>query len=113
MWTWGRAQLAVTLARAATGVLAFSGAAMGAEASVRADLAVQYYDVLSPYGDLVVQRRRYTHTLELDVADIDGDRDYYAPELRFHTRLRLDADFGQFGYERNPDALGRYPPGSV
>lgn len=111
MWTWGRAQLAVTLARAATGVLAFSGAAMGAEASVRADLAVQYYDVLSPYGDLVVQRRRYTHTLELDVADIDGDRDYYAPELRFHTRLRLDADFGQFGYERNPDALGRYTPG--
>ncbi|HEY6727738.1 MAG TPA: hypothetical protein VI197_27070 [Polyangiaceae bacterium] len=111
MWTWGRAQLAVTAACAASCVLGASGSGVAAEAAVRADLTAQYYDVLSPYGDPVMQRRRYTHTLDLDVADIDGDTSYRAPELAFRTRLRLDADFGQFGYERDPEALGRYAPG--
>lgn len=111
MWTWGRAQLAVISACSASYVLAVSGASIAAEAAVRADLTAQYYDVLSPYGDPVLQRRRYTHTLDLDVSDIDGDTSYYAPELAFHTRLRLDADFGQFGYERDPQNLGRYAPG--
>ncbi|HEU5074433.1 MAG TPA: hypothetical protein VFU02_09675 [Polyangiaceae bacterium] len=111
MWTWGRAQLVAAGACSGVCVLSASGAGMAAEAAVRSDLTAQYYDVLSPYGDPVVQRRRYTHTLDLDVSDLDGDTSYHAPELAFHTRLRLDADFGQFGTERDPEALGRYAPG--
>ena len=111
MWICRRAPLARASACVGACLFAASGASEAAEAAVRADLTAQYYDVPSPYGDPVVQRRRYTHTLDLDVADIDGDASYAAPELTFRTRLRLDADFGQFGTERDPDDLGHYTPG--
>jgi len=111
MWTWGRVELAVASACSTACVLLVSGVGEAAEAAVRADLTAQYYDVPSPYGDPVVQRRRYTHTLDLDVSDIDGDTSFDAPELVFRTRLRLDADFGQFSNERDPEDLGSYAPG--
>lgn len=92
-------------------VLGLSRPSLGADAQVQADLTAQYYDVLSPYGSPVVPRRRYTHTLGLDVSDIDGETGFLAPELTFRSRLRLDADFGQYGAERDPEQLDQYIPG--
>src|SRR6187402_3411276 len=111
MWIRGDALPAVTSVCACAMVLAIVVPGVAAETAVRTDMAAQYYDVLSPYGEPVVSRRRYTHTLDLDVSDIDGDQSYSAPELTFRTRLRLDADFGQFGSERDSEDLGRYVPG--
>ncbi len=92
-------------------VASFSRRAVSAETRVQADFTAQFYDVVSPWGDPVVRRRRYTHTLALDVSDIDGAHEYRSPELAFHTRMRLDADLGQYGAERDPDQLNRYIPG--
>lgn len=85
--------------------------ALPAEAEVHADFHAQLYDAISPWGEPVVRFRRYTNTLGLDVSDIDGVQGFFAPELVFRTRLRLDADLGQAGAERNPDQLDRYVPG--
>ena len=88
-----------------------AGDACALESEVHSELNVQLYDVMSPYEQPVVRRRRYTHTLGLDVSDIDGDTGYAAPELVFRSRLRLDADLGQTLGERAATDLDRYVPG--
>lgn len=93
------------------GVLGLSRSSSAADAEVSADMTVQYYDVLSPYGSPAVPRRRYTNTLGLDVSDIDGESGFLSPELSFRSRLRFDADFGQYGSEHDPDQLDQYIPG--
>ena len=88
-----------------------SEAVLAAEAEVNADFNAQLYDAISPWGEPVVRFRRYTNTLGLDVSNIDGVEGFFAPELVFRSRLRLDADLGQGGAERNPEQLDRYIPG--
>ena len=79
---------------------------------VDATLDAQFYSLQSPYGSPLVQRRRYTQTLALNLYDLQADRRPLGPTLAFKSRMRLDADFGQRPEERNPDSAS-YIPGLV
>jgi hypothetical protein len=81
------------------------------EAQVNASLDAQFYTLRSPYGDPVVRRRRYTQTLGVSVYGLGGDMGSESPSLSFRARMRLDADFGQDGRERDPGNDERYIPG--
>ncbi|HMJ14144.1 MAG TPA: hypothetical protein VK524_22155 [Polyangiaceae bacterium] len=81
------------------------------EAQVNASVDAQFYTLRSPYGDPIVRRRRYTQTLGVTVYGLGGDVVSDAPRLSFRARMRLDADLGQEGRERNPDDAARYVPG--
>jgi hypothetical protein len=81
------------------------------EAQVNASVDAQFYTLRSPYGDPVVRRRRYTQTLGVSVYGIGGDTGVDSPALTFRARMRLDADFGQDGRERDPENDQRYIPG--
>jgi len=82
------------------------------QTEVDATLDAQFYSLQSPYGSPLVQRRRYTQTLALNLYDLQADRQPLGPKLSFKSRLRLDADFGQRPEERNPDTSA-YVPGLV
>ena len=82
------------------------------QSEVDATLDAQFYSLQSPYGSPLLQRRRYTQTLALNLYDIQADRRPLGPTLSFKSRLRLDADFGQRPEERNPDSSS-YIPGLV
>jgi len=79
---------------------------------VDATLDAQFYSLQSPYGSPLLQRRRYTSTLALNLYDLQTDRKPLGPTLSFKSRLRLDSDFGQRPEERNPDSSS-YIPGLV
>jgi len=85
--------------------------ALAYEAEVSATSDAQFYTLRSPWGDPVVRRRRYTQSLALHVTDIQGDYVPFGPQLSFKARLRLDADFGKEGYERDPNLPGTFVPG--
>ena len=79
------------------------------QTEVDATLDAQFYSLQSPYGSPLVQRRRYTQTLALNLYDIQTDRRPLGPTLSFKSRLRLDSDFGQRPEERNPDTSSYIP----
>ncbi len=85
-------------------------AARAYETEVDATLDAQFYSLQSPYGSPLVQRRRYTQTLALNLYDLQTDRVPLGPSLTFKSRLRLDSDFGQRPEERDPDSSS-YVPG--
>jgi hypothetical protein len=87
-------------------------AARAYESEVDATLDAQFYSLQSPYGSPLLQRRRYTQTLALNLYDLQADRVPLGPTLTFKSRLRLDSDFGQRPEERNPDSSS-YVPGLV
>jgi hypothetical protein len=95
----------------ALGLSAVPRTAAAYEAEVDAATDAQFYTLQSPWGEPLVRRRRYTQTLGLAVYDIQGGGEPYGPELSFRARMRLDADFGQDGAERNPNQLDRFVPG--
>jgi len=82
------------------------------KSEIDATLDAQFYSLQSPYGNPLVQRRRYTQTLALNLYDIQADRRPLGQTLSFKSRLRLDSDFGQRPEERNPDSAS-YIPGLV
>ncbi|HEX3854604.1 MAG TPA: hypothetical protein VHW01_26755, partial [Polyangiaceae bacterium] len=85
-------------------------AAQAYQTEVDATLDAQFYSLQSPYGSPLIQARRYTQTLALNLYDLQTDRVPLGPQLTFKSRLRLDTDFGQRPEERNPDS-GSYVPG--
>ena len=85
-------------------------AANAYQSEVDATLDAQFYSLQSPYGSPLIQARRYTQTLALNLYDLQTDRAPLGPQLTFKSRLRLDTDFGQRPEERNPDS-GSYVPG--
>jgi hypothetical protein len=80
------------------------------QAEVDATLDAQFYSLQSPYGSPLVQRRRYTQTLALNLYDIQRDRAPLGPSLSFKSRLRLDSEYGLRPEEQNPDSSS-YVPG--
>jgi hypothetical protein len=80
------------------------------ETEVDATFDAQFYSLQSPYGSPLLQRRRYTQTLALNLYDLQTDRVPLGPSLTFKSRLRLDSDFGQRPEERDPDSSS-YVPG--
>lgn len=80
------------------------------ESEVDATFDAQFYSLQSQYGSPLVQRRRYTQTLALNLYDLQTDRLPLGQTLSFKSRLRLDTDFGQRPEERDPDSAA-YVPG--
>src|SRR5450432_596929 len=91
-------------------LLCGSRTAKAYQSEVDATLDAQFYSLQSPYGSPLIQARRYTQTLALNLYDLQTDRVPLGPQLTFKSRLRLDTDFGQRPEERNPDS-GSYVPG--
>ncbi len=101
----------------ATPTLFATGAADASDAEVTSDTAAQFYDVRSPSGGVVLQRRRVTSTLGLGVYDLLGNHEtpqahgHTEPDLLFRARLRYDADYGANSAQANPDDFARLVPG--
>jgi hypothetical protein len=76
--------------------LTLSAGARAVEPEVTGDATGQFYDVRSPTGETVLERRRVTATLGVSGYDLlppDPDN-RGGPELTFRARLRYDADYG-------------------
>lgn len=65
-----------------------------ADFEVQADTALQGYEVASPWGDVVLQRRRFLQTVGLGVYNLQGNHHPGEADYRIVVRMRLDADFG-------------------
>lgn len=68
--------------------------ARATEFEVQADTALQGYEVASPWGDVVLQRRRFLQTVGLGVYNLQGKNRPGEADFRVVMRMRLDADFG-------------------
>ncbi len=68
--------------------------AAATEIEVHGDTAFQGYEVASPWGDVIVERRRFTQTLGLALYDLQGSYHPGQPDYRVVMMLRLDSDFG-------------------
>jgi len=87
--------------------------ALAVDADVQSDTAAQFYDVRSPTGETILNRRRATSTLSVSGYELmdTPPNDPYAPDLLFRARLRYDADYGQSGAESDVTNFGRLVPG--
>jgi len=97
-------------ALAVTSVCAPSAAA---DFEVAGDVTAQGYDIVSPWGDVILGRRRILSTLALSAYHLQGD---YVPgeaDYSAQLRLRLDLDFGLTNAEENfsDDNLPFFIPG--
>lgn len=68
--------------------------ARAADFEVQADTALQGYEVTSPWGDVVLQRRRFLQTVALGLYNLQGKYRPGEADYRVVVRMRLDADFG-------------------
>jgi hypothetical protein len=102
---------------AAAAVLAAAAAwtplARAMDAEVTSDTAAQFYDVRSPTGETVLQRRRLTTTLGVGAYNLlDAPQgDLTTPDLSFRARVRYDADYGANPGESNPSDYAAVIPG--
>jgi hypothetical protein len=109
---WG-ASVRVTAAASALVASLLASRAGAYEARIEASLDAQYYSLRSPFGQPYLSRRRYTSTLGLNLDQLEGASvaaKRGGPRLWFRSRLRVDADFGQEGAERDPRS-NRFIPG--
>lgn len=85
--------------------------AMDPEAT--SDTAAQFYDVRSPTGETILQRRRLTTTLGLNAYDLlkTPPGDPKAPDLALRIRLRYDADYGAPSSATDPTQINSFVPG--
>jgi hypothetical protein len=93
--------------------LAVTARAQAVEPEVTGEATGQFYDVRSPTGETVLERRRLTATLgvsgyELLAPDPDNRG---GPEMIFRARVRYDADYGSSGNEVNSGNAQFFVPG--
>ena len=82
-------------ASAATALAVFAPTeSRAADFEVQADSAIQGYEVASPWGDIVLQRRRLLQTVGLGVYNLQGKNRAGEADYRLVVRMRLNADFG-------------------
>jgi hypothetical protein len=95
-------------------VLVAPGTARALDGEVTSDTAAQFYDVRSPTGENVLNRRRLTTTLGVSAYDlIDAPPgDVTAPTLSFRARFRYDADYGVGSGSVDPTNFGSIVPGT-
>lgn len=91
--------------------LAYVRQANGYEANVQATSLLQVYSVPSPWGAPILSRQRLTHTLSFEFYRPPADRRESKVSWAFHTRLRLDGDYGISQSERDPSSDGTFVPG--
>jgi hypothetical protein len=94
-------------------ILLAPSTALAGDAEVTSDTAAQFYDVRSPTGENVLNRRRLTTTLAVSAYDLlDAPvGDPSAPDLSFRARVRYDADYGINGGATDPSNFGSLVPG--
>ncbi|HHH28523.1 MAG TPA: hypothetical protein ENK57_09275 [Polyangiaceae bacterium] len=92
---------------------ALSSTAQAVDFEVTGDVAAQGYDVVSPWGDVVLGRRRLYATLGLAAYNLQGDAKPFDPVYNLVVRMRVDPDFGVDSAEYNFDQANqiRYVPG--
>ncbi|MFP6684989.1 MAG: hypothetical protein VB934_09760, partial [Polyangiaceae bacterium] len=93
--------------------ISYTSPTRAVETEVTSDVAVQGYEVVSPWGDVVLGRRRLMATLGLAAYDLKGDREPMGPSYSVLMRMRVDADFGAEGREYRYSGPGdtRFVPG--
>jgi hypothetical protein len=104
------------LLRASLSVLAGLGAAQDAwaiEPEITGDATAQFYDVRSPTGETILERRRLTATIGLSAYDVlpPDPSDRNSPDIIFRARLRYDADYGANGENADPTNPMYFVPG--
>lgn len=96
------------------------GEAAAFDFEVHGNSAFQGYEVASPWGDTILERRRYMQTLGLGLYNLQGDYKPGQADYSIVLKMRLDVDFGinghlegaQEGGETSFDTGGsRYIPG--
>ncbi|MEM1029435.1 MAG: hypothetical protein AAGN82_03750 [Myxococcota bacterium] len=75
--------------------------ARAADFEVTGDVAAQGYDVVSPWGDVILGRRRILSTVGLSGHHLQGDYEPGEADYSARLRLRLDLDFGIANAEEN------------
>ena len=81
---------------------------------VTGDVASQGYEIVSPWGDVVLGRRRLTSTLGLASYNLQGrDTLPFKATYSVQVRMRVDADFGRANGETayDPANATRFVPG--
>ena len=102
--------------------IAFVAEARAADVEVDGETAFQAYEVQSPWGDVVLERRRLLQTLGLGVYNLQGKYRPGEADYSLVLKLRLDADFGinnhlqggtgsETTYGTSPRPGERYIPG--
>jgi hypothetical protein len=73
------------------------------EPEITGDATGQFYEVRSPTGETVLERRRLTATLGVSGYEIlrPDPKERGGPELTFRARVRYDADYGADSAEAN------------
>jgi hypothetical protein len=86
--------------------LVTSSAAEAVEPELTGDATGQFYDVRSPTGETILERRRLTATLGVSGYEIlpPDPKDRNSPEITFRARVRYDADYGANSAEYNLNA---------
>jgi hypothetical protein len=84
--------------------LFFASRAEALEPEVTGDATGQFYDVRSPTGETILERRRLTATLGISGYQLlaRDPKDRNGPEITFRARVRYDADYGSSSAESNP-----------
>jgi len=82
---------------------------------VSSDTTAQFYEVRSPSGFTLLQRRRLTTTLGVSAYELyprpKGAGGSLYPELTFRARMRYDADYGADAQEADTSVAARFVPG--
>ena len=80
---------------------------------VTGDAVWQFYDVRSPTGETVLQRRRLTTMVGVSAYDLAGATpgDAKAPDISLRIRLRYDADYGASSALTDPAQINSFVPG--
>jgi hypothetical protein len=76
--------------------VAVAPAARAADIDIMGDSTAQFYDVRSPTGETVLERRRVTSTLGISGYELlpPDPNERNSPEILFRVRVRYDADYG-------------------
>jgi hypothetical protein len=81
---------------------------------VTGDVAAQGYEIVSPWGDRILGRRRLASTVGLATYNLQGGGyQPFKPNYSVQLRMRVDADFGINGAEHSydPGDRTRFVPG--
>ncbi len=108
-----RVRAALVASLSLLGGLATAGHARAADAEITGDATGQFYDVRSPTGETILERRRVTSTLGLAVYDIvpPDPNDRGSPDISFRARVRYDADYGANPEEVDATNAAYFVPG--
>jgi hypothetical protein len=91
--------------------LGLAARASAIEPEITGEATGQFYDVRSPTGETILERRRVTATLGVSGYDIlkPDPKDRNSPEITFRARVRYDADYGANGQEVTPGSADFVP----